>query len=188
MDSNVVGILLNFVSAAEKSRKYLKSTAYNIKSALKLIEPTLTDEEKTSLDLIEKNINQIFHSYYQKNQTELSAGSLETYKSRVKKVIEEYKKHGTNPSAMANWNPTLKTRKHQLNRIKNSSETTPKEIEPVQSTPLNQKPLNYENMDKFELNVRDNAKILILTPTDINKSEVKKMRGYIDYLDTIAKE
>lgn len=98
--------LYDFVDRAIRSRKYPENTGMALKTALKLFEAVLTEEERNSISEVEKNLGQIYQSVFSKNKN-FSSDSLATYKSRVSKVISDYKKYGTDPAKMANWSPKL---------------------------------------------------------------------------------
>src|SRR5258708_1484115 len=103
--------LFSFIDTAERNRKYHTATAKAIRGALRKVESELNEEEKESVDKFLQNINQIFQTLYQKSSANVTASSIETYKSRIKKVIAEYKKYGMNPTNMNSWNPAVIVRK-----------------------------------------------------------------------------
>jgi len=94
--------LYDFIDRAINSRNYAENTGISLKTALRLFEKELNDEEKNSIDKFSKNIEQIYHSVCSKNK-KFSAGSLATYKSRVIKVITDYEKYGADPTKMSSW-------------------------------------------------------------------------------------
>ena len=100
--------LYDFIDKAVKSRKYPESTASALRTALKLFEEELNEEERNSISEVKKNIGQISNSIFAKGKS--NAGSLATYKSRVNKVINEYEKYGLDAAKMANWSPKIVTR------------------------------------------------------------------------------
>lgn len=175
--------LFSFIDVAEKNRKYPPATANNLRGALRKIEAELHDEEKTSIDKLLENINQIFQTLYQKDSTSMTASSIETYKSRIKKVIAEYKKYGMNSTSMNSWNPTIKMR--QKIEKKDSEKALDKN---EQSSNQETERSSTNNITKFELPLRENVKAVILLPGDITRSEVGKIEAYITFLKTIAKD
>ena len=88
--------LYAFINRAERSRKYPPATAMSLKASLRLFEAELNEDEKNSIDLFEKNFDQIYHSVTVKNGTSMSSNSLVTYKSRVKKVLKHFTTLSTN--------------------------------------------------------------------------------------------
>ena len=104
-----IQVLYDFIERAIKSRKYPENTGMALKTALKLFETELNEEERNSIDEFRKNINQIYQSVYSKNKN-FSAGSLAVYKSRVIRVINDYEKYGIDPIKMSNWSPKVISR------------------------------------------------------------------------------
>jgi hypothetical protein len=109
--SKTVKELYEFIDRAEKSRKYPPATAQSLKAALRLFEAELNEDERNSVDLFKKNLEQIYHLVTVKNGKTMSSNSLVTYKSRVNKVLNHFEKYGVDPTKMVNWNPTVITRK-----------------------------------------------------------------------------
>jgi len=99
--------LYSFVDSAVRSRKYPESTGRALKAALKLFEAELNEDEKSSIKLFAERLDQIYSSVFAKNQTRFSAGSLATYKSRVIRLVSDYKKYGVDPTKMVSWSPQL---------------------------------------------------------------------------------
>ena len=89
--------LYEFIDFAKGNRKYPENTANGLKSALKIFEKELNLDEINSVDLIEDNIEEIFINVVGKHKDK-SIGSLNTYKARLLKVINDYQRYGINPS------------------------------------------------------------------------------------------
>lgn len=98
--------LYEFIDRAVKSRKYPDNTGMALKTALKLFEAVLNEDERNSIDVFSKNIEQIYQNVFSKNK-DFSASSLATYKSRVTKVLSDYEKYGVDPTKMAGWSPKI---------------------------------------------------------------------------------
>lgn len=98
--------LYDFIDRAVKSRKYPDNTGMAFKTALKLFETELKEEERNSIDEFSKNVEQIYQGVFSKNKN-FSAGSLATYKSRIIKILSDYEKYGVDPTKMANWSPKV---------------------------------------------------------------------------------
>ncbi|HEV7702011.1 MAG TPA: hypothetical protein VGO63_01025 [Candidatus Paceibacterota bacterium] len=112
--------LYDFINRAVKSRKYPENTGSALKTALKLFEEELNEEEVKSINEVKKNIGQISNSIFAKGK--FSAGSLATYKSRVIKVINEYEKYGSDAAKMANWSPKIVTRTKKMVKTFNNNQ------------------------------------------------------------------
>jgi len=179
--SSVTKELLDFIDTAERNRKYPGGTAAGRRSALRLFEVELNDEEKESLDTFKKNLDQIYQNVFNKNKSNMSAGSLATYKMRLESLIKDYEKYGQDPTKLANWNrPVRKYKKAPLEKeVRDSIPAT----EPKPEVLLPEKGSDFS---RFELPLRPGIKAIIIVPSDISKSEVEKLRGYINFLDSIA--
>ena len=99
--------IYTFIDFAKGNRKYPANTANNLKSALKIFEKVLTDDELNSISLLEDRIEEIFISVINSNKNK-SIGSLNTYKARVLRVLKDYKKYGANPAKIQNWQTKIR--------------------------------------------------------------------------------
>ena len=106
--------LKEFIDYAEKNRKYASETAKGRRAALKLFEDELNDDEKSSIDLVEERFDRIYQSVFQKNKQNITTSSLETYKGRVRSLIREFKKFGSDPAAFNAWDMTRSRTKGSL--------------------------------------------------------------------------
>lgn len=171
--------LYEFITTAQKSRKYNPNTAGGFKTALRLFEKELNDEEKASLQLFKQNFEQIYHQVVNKNMSSSSytAASLEVYKSRILRLLNDFEKYGLDATKMASWNPKIRIAKREKKIVE--TEATAKTLtEEPQEQPQNLK----IDMAKFELPLREGVFAIIQTPRDLSIEEAKKIRGYIDYL------
>lgn len=166
--------LYDFVNAAEKSRKYAKNTAAGMKAAIGLYEQVLSGEEKESLEMFQTRFDAITQEMFNKNATEKTAGTLDTYRKRVHKVISEYFKYGKDRSKFVNWEPI---RRRSTPKGKKRGETENVEIE----RELNTKTLQGEN-DTHRISLENDRTVIIMTPKDITRKEVIRIEGYLKYL------
>jgi hypothetical protein len=102
--------LRDFISSAERSRKYPPNTAKAFNNALKLFEAVLNEEEAGSTEAFSERLDQIYHAVFEKNKNRMSVGSLATYKARVNRVLSDYESYGSDPTKFASWSPTIKPR------------------------------------------------------------------------------
>jgi hypothetical protein len=102
--------LYEFIDLAEKNRKYPANTAHGRRAALKLFETALNLDELESLDLIQQRIEEIYLTLIARHKNTYSIQSLNTYKGRFLKVIEDYKRYGINPDSIIQWE--VKPRKY----------------------------------------------------------------------------
>lgn len=163
--------LYDFIDRAVKNRKYAENTGGGFRAALRLFEKELNEDERNSIEKIEANIQEIYRNVAQKNKT-YTAGSLDVYRKRVKKLIGDYKKYGTDPTQMTNWSVRTVTRASKNKAAKVTSE------EPLDNIGL---PSNA-NVHKIELSLRPDTKCLIMVPKDMKKEEATIIKTIIDSL------
>lgn len=177
--STVIKTLHDFIDTAERNRKYPAGTASGRRAALRLFESELNDEERESLDTFKLHIDQIYNNVFTKNPSKMTAESLLTYRNRLNALISDYEKYGTNPIKMANWNRPVR-------KLNPKTKEAPKREEKQVKLAQEQEVYKDIDMSRFELPLRPGVKAIILVPSDISKSEVEKLRGYINFLDSIA--
>ena len=179
--NNTYQSLYEFIDSAEKSRNYPENTADALKAALRLFESELQDEEKDSLETFKNHLEQIYSSVFNKNKSKYTIATLETYKRRIKSLLNDYDKYAHDPSKMASWD-----RKPRVVKRNKNSSSFAKQTEDNRN--LNEDQMKPSStLTRFELPLRADVKAIILTPSDLTKDDVKKLRGYIDYLDVLAK-
>ena len=164
--------LNSFIDLAEKNRKYPENTAHGLRAALKVFSKELKPDEFNSIALIEERFDQIFLDVLETNKDKYSIDSLNTYKMRFMKVLNDYKRYGADPSNIQNW--VVKNRKPIQPSIqqKDTSSQTP--------SPL----INYpvESQHKIELALRPSAKAMLLVPADLTQKEAETLKSIIDSL------
>lgn len=95
--------LEKFINDAEKFGKYPSNTAGALLSALNIVTNGLTNDEPSDLEYIAEHVEDIFHR--QVNKLNLSPKSMQTYMSRVRKIIRDFKTYGQDSKAMHAWKP-----------------------------------------------------------------------------------
>lgn len=158
--------LYGFLEFSKNNKKYTNPVANNIKSALKIFENELTEEEADSIDLAQQNIEEIFLGVVGHNKQK-SIASLNAYKARVIRVIQDYQKYGKNPSKIQAWEP----RERKSTPLLNVKDKKDKDLSLPINTPV----------DKIELSLK-NGVAQISIPTDISQSDAKKIKNVIDAL------
>lgn len=180
--NNTIQTLNEFVEIARKNRKYPDNTALAIKSALKLFEIELTDQERESLDVFKEHLEQVSQSVFNKNKAKISASSLATYKRRIANMLDDYEKYGTDPAKMASWSRPIRG---AGGRSKVKTKTAkPKE---VQQTP-EEITETIAKTERFELVMGDDQKAILIIPTPLTAQGLKKIRALVDYLEATTKE
>ncbi len=174
--SNIIQELFDFISAAERSRNYPSKVASNHRSPLRLIEPELTEEEKNSLEILQNNLDKIFQTVYDKNKSRMSASSIAVYNRRVRSLIDDYEKYGTDPGKMASWNRQLITRKHS----KVKQEIAPAVSITGQTENINQQLPEMTVMNRHQFSFG----AFISTPSSLTKKQYEEIDSYVKYLKT----
>jgi len=173
--------LYEFIDVALKNRKYSANTAQGIRTALKLFDEALNDDEKASIDKFSENLDTIFMDVSEKNKTKYSAGSLATYKARVQKVLNEYSAYGTDTTKLNSWNPRRRTttaKSVKGSQKKNSLKTQDVDVEETPDIPKN------KSSHKINLSLREDAEFSLVVPRDITVSECAVIKSILDSLVT----
>lgn len=165
--------LYSFLEFAKGNRKYPPNTANNLKSALKIFEKILTEEELDSISLIEDRIDEIFLSVVDNNKNK-NISSLNTYKARLLKIINDYKRYGQNPSKIQGWVVKQKNSTPLLNK-KDKPDKKKINLSDQIDTPV-------ENIHKIELAMEKGAKAIISVPKNFSAKDAKIIKAIIDSL------
>jgi len=167
--------LYNFVDLAKNNRKYPPNTANGLFSALKLFEKQLNIDELSSVGLIEENIEEIFIGVVGTNKDK-NIASLNTYKTRLLKVIADYQKYGINPSKMQTWQVTSSrpaihktVKKDTQDKNLDNTET---ELSDVANTPVH----------KIDLSLRNNGRATLSIPRNITPKDINSIKNILDAL------
>jgi len=168
--------LYNFLELARNNRKYPESVANNIKSALKIFENELNQEEKKSIEMIVDNMEDIFLEVVNHNN-EKGIASLSAYKARVLRIIKDYQRYGKEPSKIQNWEPKERKSTALLNNKDKKDKTKDKPtalLSPAINTPV-------DSANKIELALEKGTATMLL-PVQISNTDAKKIKGIIDAL------
>lgn len=167
--------LYEFIDFAKGNRKYPENTANGLKSALKIFEKELNIDELSSVGLVEDNIEEIFINVVSKNKNK-NIGSLNTYKARLLKVINDYQKYGIDPSKIQRWSA-------KPNRVL-GTKTSPKDLSDKEKDKTQTVLSDHTNtpVHKIELCLRGELKSVIIVPKDITEKEVKMLKNILDSL------
>jgi len=166
--------LYDFIDFATGNRKYPANTANGLKSALKIFEKELNLDELNSIGLIEDNIDEIFINAVTNNKDK-NIGSLNTYKARLLKVINDYQRYGIDPSKMQGWTISHKATSPKLVK-KDIPDKKPDKVQIGLSDHIN------TPVHKIELSLRDDYKSIIMVPKDISPKEIKMIKTILDSL------
>ena len=168
--------LFKFIDRAEHSRYYAPNTAHGLKVALRLFQPVLKPEELASIEKFKGNFEPIYQEVCRKN-TKFTAGSLNTYKYRVLRVLDHYEKYGADPSKMVNWKVSARgsgVAKTKTAREKKQSRTVEVLAENVFTPPQNSRRLEYP---------LSAGQIIILLPQKITAADLKKINTLLGLIE-----
>jgi len=168
--------LYDFIDLAKSNRKYPQNTANNLKSALKIFEKELNTYELKSISMVQDSIEEIFKSVVVANKHK-SILSLNTYKARLLKVIEDYKRYGTNPSKIHGW--VVKTRKSTP--LLNKKDKTDKENINL-SNDIYSPVENLLNCHKLDLSLEGGKRATAIIPKELTKKDLKTIKDVINSL------
>jgi hypothetical protein len=193
----IITKLNDFIDLAERNRKYAGNTAVGYKAALRKLAEVLNEDEGRSIDLIEQRFPQIMTAFYLKHKSVASVSSMDVYQKRIKKVIREYKKWGTE---LGKWNawvalPLVK-RSRAEKKEEGSGTTTSSENENLKAeiiTTSNDDKTVFAHgttnlSNKTEISLRPGVAVFISTPSDLTKSEARKIVKYAQYLEDSSKD
>jgi hypothetical protein len=204
---NAIQTLYDFLDRAKKDRKYADNTVGGFKAALKLFEASLNEEEKQSLEVLQRNLNSIAEDVYTKNKDKFTSSTIMVYRRRVAGLIKDYKQYGDSPSKMAAWNP-----RRQSSSLKSKNNTSPtavkvkRDAHNVQEAQIidvaaAQQAITfagsahvqggisvfdsqgrYSEINRSEVYLREGFKITLELPTDLSGKEATKLKQYIDLM------
>ena len=154
--------LYEFINLAQKNRKYPNNTAQGKRASLKLFETVLHPDELESLESVEERMKEIYLSLISKHKDDFSIQSLNTYKGRLLKTISDYKKYGTNPETLAQWE--AKVRRYKNKDISKDSN---------KDTPISSSSLSiHKHVHKIQVSLLDGQQCTIELPTKFTKEDV----------------
>lgn len=197
---NTFSDLVSFIDLAEKNRKYPENTAQGLRAALKVFGKELKADEFNSINLIEERLDEIFLDVLNANKETYSIDSLNTYKARFAKVLNEYKRYGQNPSKMQNW--AIKPRKviHHDSPAAISQDTKdvkkdtssqvpsanlPSPVHNVENSKASGDPVSAvlpDNYHRLELALRPGIKAILTLPSDLTAPEAETIKSIINSL------
>lgn len=156
MDS--VKSLYEFIHLAEKNRKYPGNTAHGKRAALKLFETVLHADELESLELVQERMKEIYLSLIASHKDSFSMQSLNTYKGRLLKLIEDYKKYGMDPKAFTQWEAKARQYKNKDTKKDISSSNSSSSI--------------HRYVHKIQISLQDGQACVMELPAKITKEDV----------------
>ena len=167
--------LTEFLQVAENSRKYPSNTASAYRTALKLFEVELKDEERNSVEKFRENLSSIYASVFNKNKTNYSTASLDVYRRRVSKLIGDYFSYGMDPLKMNNWKPALRS----FTGSKPKNENGKQKVGATQNFESEgEEVTNGKGRIEWPFNV--GRKAILILPEDLTEDEARTLQQLIN--------
>ena len=184
MSSNNQGLglngLLSFLDYVCEKHLMKTATARSWKAACNQVFGILSSEEQDDLSSID--LDSVFYRFENKNAQQFSPSSLTTYKSRVRKALDEFLKFKDNPSS---WRPSLDQRTSR--RVKTKQQETTKSNNRSNTYVSTSPPKNeYHNTEigmthNYPLREGITVKISGL-PRDLKLNEAKRIGAFLTTL------
>lgn len=170
----------SFIGRQRSIGRYNKNTALAREAACARI-ATVLEPEQDTVGYVKDHLSDLVRRYGNKNP-KVGKGSLETYRSRVEKAIEDFIGHKTD----ANWEP--RTRGSRIDRRSKASPPPPTAVEASQPTNtdpvvtlLGGLPANATAL-RHRFPLRPDFDVEILLPRDFTAKEAKRLTTWISAL------
>jgi hypothetical protein len=183
---NQISDLLEFLQKAIKLAKYNSNTGGGMVNAIRAAERGLLPEEPKDIDYLVSHMEELF---FRQKELGLSPQSQAVYFTRIRRAVEDYKKHGLDAKAIYAWSPKLKPKK-VTPTAKRSAPSKQDEEETIEERPNGfskndgNDPVIRE-VGGVKLNVvtwrlRPGVLVKIELPEDLNKSDVERIKKLLD--------
>lgn len=182
---NVIEELNKFLDIAVKNRKYSINTAYAIRAALNLFGQELNEDELNSYEVFKDRFDSIYESISRKNGSKFTASSLQTYRSRMEKVMSDYEQYGTDVNKLASWNPPIRS-KNLLAKVKKAPDVPDSNDSDNSDSGSSNKSV-FDGLDKREISTKQNSKIYIMYPPDYTYEDADEIEAFGAYLKSRKK-
>ncbi len=175
-NTRMLGELLEFVKTAERNGNYPPNTAGGMKAAVKMVSTVLTDQEAATLDTFRDHLDQIFTRVFNKHKNKVSPVSLQTYKTRIRTLVSDYEKYGSNSSALASWNRKTRNGSSKLTRKGSTKTEQPEETASIVGTTTQA----GSSMNKLEVVLGPSEKAVLWIPATLSQDGVLKIKKLLD--------
>lgn len=171
---NNIENLQDFIKRAERNYKYKPNTAGALSAALKLFSTVMTDDELSEEKFPIDKLDEIAERIHTKFADKYSVDSLQTYKSRITRVVKDFAQYGSDAKSMASWNPLTKQRtiKPKLTKTKLHKQEIEKQDDSHLSKEQN---ANIPGLKDITLPLTNNRNVVIYYPTDLTEDEASKL-------------
>lgn len=184
--SSAIESLENFITRAERDRKYALNTAAGMRAALNMFAAAMNEEERESLDVMRERLDQIYNEVFRQKNNKMSSGSLKTYYNRVRKVLNDHDNYNHDPEKYNKWLPPRRSHAPKPNqskglRSKDGTRLSTK-TEASSSTPM----ASASTSERFEIIFENGHRALLILPARRSKADVQRLTGLMAYLEATA--
>lgn len=182
----------DFVDKAVRNYKYTPDAGRRLKKSLDLFNEVLQEDERSSLDVLSKRLNDIVNRVDIKHPNLYTTSSLMVYKSQVVRAISDYQKYGKDATKMASWSPKVIKRagtdssknKPEVNKsvVTQTPETVVKNSDmAVDSTITNAIAAHIipnsamAEMKTLDLPLQNDRSVAVYYPVDLTSTEAEKI-------------
>lgn len=185
--ASAIDTLDQFITRAERDRKYAPNTAAGLRAALKMFAAAMNEQERESLEVLETRLDQIYNEVFRRKSGKMSSQSLQTYYNRVKRIIHDYNTYGTDPLKMSSWSPQ---RRFRASGLKTGKKTKPKKVSTtVTDVTSDHDPLPFlisGANDRFEISFDSGQRAVIILPSKRGKADILKLQKLVEFLEATS--
>lgn len=171
---NFVGQIEAFVRRAEQLGKYRAWNAAALSSAIQNLKKQLKESEPRDAEYVKQHLDEILA-----RSTEHSAGSIQTYISRTRRVINDFEKHGSSDKTILAWKPKAPLVLRKRTSVSTPNQATSPGVEPLQ---LQEEPTAKGH--RLELGLAEGRRAVILVPLGLTRQEAALICNLINSLTT----
>jgi hypothetical protein len=186
-ERNKISDLIEFIQKAIKLAKYNSNTGGGILYAVRAAEKGLLPEEPKEIEYLASHLEELF---FRQKDLNLSPQSQDVYFTRIRRVVEDYKKYGHDAKAIYSWAPKLRAKKDVPKKNVSSGKNDNDKNEWNEGRSSEQTNNNTSNnvireVGGIKLNVvtwrlRPGVLVKIELPEDLTKADVERIKKLLD--------
>jgi hypothetical protein len=183
--------LQDFIKRAERNYKYKPNTANALSGAVKLFSNVMTNEELSQDAFPIDKLDEIGERIHIKFVNKYSVDSLQTYKSRINRIVSDFTDYGADAKSMASWNPLSKQRK-RAGTTKTNAKSVSSESNKSNKTMTgihleDSKPTELPDLQDIRLPLAGNRNVVIYYPMDLSEVEAEKIGTVLKGIAALSK-
>jgi hypothetical protein len=169
-----------FIAKQRAAGRYNAATARNLETACAIIAPLLASNEDT-IGFVSTNLDDLVRRHANLNP-HVGQGSVDTYRSRIRRAIKDYIGHRTDPQ----WRPPSRQRRQTPTPVA-TDETSSPSILPTRNIPERAPEIALPTESaprsmRHRLPLRADFDVEILLPRDFSPKEAKRVTNWITAL------